>query len=87
LRHQIKVRLPQYLSAPHFILSTDLLWCVPSSLAYTLSHHYPLVLKPVPIALPDFEIALYWHERYHQDPGNRWLRDLIAQTYQPKVSA
>lgn len=84
LRHQIKVRLPQYLSAPHFILSTDLLWCVPSTLAHTLSHHYPLVIKPVPIELPDFEIALYWHERYHQDLGNRWLRELIVQTYQPK---
>jgi len=23
----------------------------------------------------------YWHERYHTDPGNRWLRNLFAQLY------
>jgi len=82
LRRQIKVRLPQYLSAPYFILSTDLLWCLPSTLANTLIQHYPLVIKPVPLKLPDSEIALYWHERYHKDPGNRWLRELIVQAHQ-----
>ncbi|MDX3895231.1 LysR family transcriptional regulator [Pusillimonas sp.] len=79
LRNQIRIRLPQYLSAPHFIMTTDLIWCAPATLAERLARHYPLVLKPVPISLPSFEIALYWHDRFHRDPANQWLRDLVAR--------
>lgn len=75
---KIRVRIPQYLSAPHFIVSTDYLWIAPEVLVEKLSCYYPLVAKPVPIDLPNFEVALYWHERYHKDPGNMWLRDFIA---------
>lgn len=28
-RGKIKVRLPQYLAAPHFIVGSDMLWTVP----------------------------------------------------------
>lgn len=77
-KHQITVRLPQYLSAPYFVTSSDLLWCAPVILARTLARHFPLVLKPLPIPLPDFEVSLYWHDRYHREPGNKWLRDFIV---------
>ena len=43
-----------------------------------LSTYYPLVTKTIPIGFPNFEVALYWHERFHKDPGNMWLRDFIA---------
>jgi len=79
LRNQIRIRLPQYLSAPHFILTSDLVWCAPATLAERLARYYPLVLKPVPLTLPDFEIALYWHDRFHQDTANQWLRNIVAE--------
>lgn len=82
LRNQIRIRLPQYLSAPHFILSSDLVWCAPATLAERLARYYPLVLKPVPISLPSFEIALYWHDRFHRDAANQWLRDTVAKACQ-----
>ncbi|HUH86482.1 MAG TPA: LysR family transcriptional regulator [Pusillimonas sp.] len=85
LRNQIRIRLPQYLSAPHFIMTSDLVWCAPSSLAERLARHYPLVLKPVPISLPTFEIALYWHDRFHQDSANQWLRDVVARASQESL--
>ncbi|HEY3537355.1 MAG TPA: LysR family transcriptional regulator [Trinickia sp.] len=77
-RHQIKVRLPQYLSAPHFVISSDLLWCAPAVLAETLATHFALTIKPIPFQLPGFEIGLYWHDRYHRDPANKWLREFIV---------
>jgi DNA-binding transcriptional LysR family regulator len=78
---RIRLRLPQYLSAPHFIVNSDLLWSVPALLAETLSKHYPLVVKPHPLELPEIEICVYWHERYHRDPANRWLRERIVQQF------
>ena len=80
-RNRIRVRLPQYLSAPHFIISSDLLWSVPAVLAETLAKHYPLVIKPHPLELPEIEVFLYWHDRYHRDPANKWLRDFVAQQF------
>lgn len=77
-RNRIRVRLPQYLAAPHFIVSSDLFWSVPAVLAETLAEHYPLVIKPHPLELPKIEICLYWHDRFHRDLGNKWLRDLIV---------
>lgn len=76
-KNRIRVRMQQYLSAPHFIISSDMLWSVPAVLAETLARHFPLVIKPHPLPLPSFEVALYWHDRYHQDPANRWLRELL----------
>ncbi|MES2415523.1 MAG: LysR family transcriptional regulator [Pseudomonadota bacterium] len=77
-KNRIRIRLPQYLSAPHFVTASDLLWTVPAVLAQTLAKHYPLVIKPLPIVLPDFEVALYWHDRFHRDPASQWMRDFIA---------
>ncbi|MFS8977891.1 LysR family transcriptional regulator [Cupriavidus necator] len=77
-RHQIRMRLPQYLSAPHFIIASDLLWCAPAILVKTLMPHFALITKPMPLQLPDFDIGIYWHDRYHRDPGNKWLRDFIV---------
>lgn len=77
-RHQIKVRIPQYLSAPHFIIASDMLWCAPAILAKTLTSHFGLISRPIPLQLPEFDIGIYWHDRYHRDPGNKWLRDFIV---------
>lgn len=85
LRNQIRIRLPQYLSAPYFIMTSDLLWCAPSALAERLARYYPLVMRPLPLALPAFEIALYWHDRFHRDSANQWLRDIVARACQKSL--
>jgi len=77
-RHNIGVRIPQYLSAPHLLLESDMLWVVPSVLGKTLSRFFPLLLKPLPLVLPEFDIALYWHDRFHRDPQNKWFREMVA---------
>jgi DNA-binding transcriptional LysR family regulator len=81
LRNRIKVRLPQYLSAPHLIVESDLLWVVPSILAERLAKNFPLVIKPAPLTLGSFEIGLYWHDRFHRDVANKWLRDFIGEQF------
>ncbi|WP_089398621.1 LysR family transcriptional regulator [Noviherbaspirillum humi] len=78
-KSQIKLRLPQYLSSPHFLMTSDMVWCAPEALANTLAGYYPLAIKPMPIRLPEFEIALYWHDRFHSDRANQWLRDFIVE--------
>ena len=80
-RDRIKVRIPQYLSAPHCLLASDLVWIAPEILASTLSRYFPLTYRPEPFGLDPFEIALYWHDRYHHDPANRWFRSMIIDLF------
>jgi len=63
------------------VIDSDLLWSVPAVLAETLLAHYPLIIRPHPLPLPEFEICLYWHDRYHRDPANKWFRDFVAQQF------
>ena len=34
-----------------------------------------------PIPIPTFTVKQHWHSRYHNDPGNRWLRELCASLF------
>lgn len=34
-----------------------------------------------PVALPAYDVVLYWHDRYHRDPPNQWLRGVIADAF------
>jgi hypothetical protein len=26
-------------------------------------------------------VRLHWHQRFHQDPANRWLREVMTDLY------
>ncbi len=32
-----------------------------------------------PVKLPASDINLHWHERFHHDPGHRWMRSVITR--------
>jgi hypothetical protein len=39
-----------------------------------------LLVKP-PLELPVIDISQYWHERYHKDAGNQWLRGVFRMLF------
>lgn len=82
-RH-IALRVPNYLGVAFVIEQTDMLVTIPERLAQVLIGRGRFKIFPVPFNLPDYAVKQHWHERYHHDPGNRWLRgvisDLLAET-------
>ncbi|MFJ3681333.1 LysR family transcriptional regulator [Pseudomonas sp. NPDC090208] len=78
-RDCIRMRVPHYLSGPHLLLETDMIWTLPCALGRTLAAYYPLQIRPMPLPIPSFEIDLYWHDRFHRDPQNKWLRETIGE--------
>ncbi len=52
---------------------------VPGRLAAHYARLVPLVIHPLPIAFPPFDVSLYWHERDHRDPAHQWFRERFAQ--------
>jgi hypothetical protein len=56
---------------------TDLIATVPRNLATTFVKSWKLRLVQPPFQFPSFDVTQYWHQRYDQEPGNVWLRNLL----------
>jgi DNA-binding transcriptional LysR family regulator len=73
----ITVRVPGFAAAAMVAKHTDAVVTLPSPLAVLLAKELDLQLVKPPIRLPEFEISQYWHERFHRDPANQWLRSTM----------
>jgi len=82
-QERIMLRLSSFNSAVVIAAQTGGVATVPRKVAGLFAEQLNLATFPPPISLPTFDIAQYWHERYHRDPGHRWLRtvsfDLFAK--------
>jgi DNA-binding transcriptional LysR family regulator len=78
---RIAVRVPSFLAAPMIVAQSDCVLTVPRRVAAAFARPLGLRVLPPPLALPPFIVRQYWHERFHRDPANRWLRALVAQLF------
>ncbi|NWE77777.1 hypothetical protein [Pseudomonas yamanorum] len=81
----IHLRIAQSLAAPHILLTTNLIGVAPEALAKSFEKHLPICIRPLPLDIPTFEIAMYWHDRYHRDPENKWLRETVGRALKESV--
>jgi hypothetical protein len=79
LEHRIVLQVQNFLVLPNIVATTDLLAIVPHSVGSQLSRYNDIKLLPVPIPIPPFDIKQCWHERFHDDAGNRWLRQQFVE--------
>jgi|JI10StandDraft_1071094.scaffolds.fasta_scaffold75307_2 DNA-binding transcriptional LysR family regulator len=77
----IRLRCQHYLSACHVLMNTDWLLTMPEGYARDLAQLLPLSLIPFPAELPVIELVLYWHQRLHDVPAHRWLREQIVEAW------
>ena len=61
------------------LTQTDLIATIPARLARAMVQFANIRVLPPPIALPKIRVWLYWHERFHREPANEWLRNLYVQ--------
>ncbi|QEI08379.1 LysR family transcriptional regulator [Pigmentiphaga aceris] len=81
IRSDAAMQVPSLLSAPLIVADSDLVATVPRRLAERMSAALGLGFIKPPIRLPLLHTNSFWHRRFHQDPGNRWLRALISSTF------
>jgi DNA-binding transcriptional LysR family regulator len=81
---RVLLRLSSFIAATIVASRTDGVATVPENVAMHLAEQLGLATFRPSIPLSQFEIAQYWHERCHRDPGHRWLRaasfDLFAKS-------
>ena len=70
------------------VATSNLLLTAPTRLAQSMTHgRADLRMKPTPFAIQPFLICQQWHERFHQDSGNRWLRQLMFELFHEPSTA
>jgi DNA-binding transcriptional LysR family regulator len=74
---RIAAAVPHFLVVPHLIASSDLIATLATRVANTFADALDLVTMPPPLSLPKFQMAVAWHERSHDDPPHRWLREQL----------
>jgi DNA-binding transcriptional LysR family regulator len=80
-RRRIALQLPHYMVAPFVLAQTDLIAVLPEPLSAAFLRLGLLAVVPVPFPVSPVVIRQFWHPRSDLDPGNQWLRRVIADLF------
>src|SRR5690606_23624789 len=84
----IVCRVPTFVTAAFAASKTDAIVTLPEGLASMFAEPLGLKLLPPPVKVPKIEVYQYWHERFHREPGNQWIRALFLELFaEPRANA
>ncbi len=78
---RVRLTVPHFVAIGHILRSTPMIATVPERLAQSIAEPFGLVWRTHPVSLPQIAINSFWHARFHRDPGNRWLRGLLFDSF------
>jgi DNA-binding transcriptional LysR family regulator len=81
IERNVVAHLSSFLGVARIVARTELVVIVPRVLGEVLSTQEPVKLIEPPFALPSYAVKQHWHERFHADAGNVWLRRTMAQLF------
>jgi DNA-binding transcriptional LysR family regulator len=76
-----RFRVPHFTAVPYIVSASELVVTVPQKLAERAALPFGLHWIVPPLELPELQTKLFWHRRFNQDPGNQWLRALVAEVF------
>jgi DNA-binding transcriptional LysR family regulator len=85
-RHGLKadhaLRVPHFMVIPMIVAGTDRIVTVPSRVAKAFATLMRIRIHALPVRIPSFDVSLFWHPRFADDPGVRWMRALMIELFQ-----
>lgn len=66
-----------FASTPALVVGTERIATVHSRLARQATRNLPLVIREVPLAMPEMQQVMQWHRYRTRDPGIEWLRGVF----------
>ncbi|MDP9928601.1 DNA-binding transcriptional LysR family regulator [Variovorax paradoxus] len=86
-RRRVVLTAAHSLGLTSIVATSGLLLTAPARLAKAMvATRADLRSVDAPFEVRPFEIRQQWHERFHQDSGNRWLRELIFGLFHERSS-
>lgn len=81
IMRNVVLRVPHFVALGHILQDTDLVATVPQKYAESCLEPFDLIAVDHPVRLPETGIYAFWHDRFHKDAANHWLRNLIAAEF------
>ncbi|WP_028998815.1 LysR family transcriptional regulator [Azohydromonas australica] len=81
VQRRVALSLPTLPGVANLLANTDLIATVPERVAQMLVRIANVKALNPPFEFPTFSIKQHWHERFQQDPANRWLRSTVADLF------
>ena len=80
-RENVVCQVPIFISAAVLVKHTDAIATLPLSVVSVLAEDLDLQIIKPPIRFPSIDIFQYWHERFHRDPGSKWIRSIFRTLF------
>lgn len=77
----VDLRIPHFTSIPYLVMDSDFVVTLPRVVSQSFARYHRLRTVDLPFKPPTFELKQHWHTRYHRDPANQWLRELVHNTF------
>lgn len=81
VQRRVAVRLAHAVGMSAMVSATDHLVVIPHRIALACARLIPVRILELPIEIPRFQVGQFWHDRFHADPGNQWLRGVFRRLY------
>jgi DNA-binding transcriptional LysR family regulator len=81
IARRIVLKVPSFLGVARIVAQTECIATVPQRFGSAMVRQENVKMLPPPVKLPDFSVKQHWHERFHADPANQWLRKMVAQLF------
>jgi DNA-binding transcriptional LysR family regulator len=79
VQRKVALLLPSFLGLASIVAQTELISTVPSHYGAVLQAQGNIRALSLPHPLPDYDVKQHWHQRYHSDSGNVWLRRTVGE--------
>lgn len=78
---QVVLTVPHFVAVGHILQHSDMVATLPERLAQALVGPFGLTYVKHPATLPEIAINMFWHAKYHKDPANEWLRNMVFRLH------
>jgi DNA-binding transcriptional LysR family regulator len=87
LQRRVAVESPYFGLIPYMLTQSDLVLTTGRQFLRFYEKTLPLKIFTVPVKFPPMRFYQLWHERVHQSPEHKWLRDQISAAARALVQA
>lgn len=82
LDDRLRLVTEHFMVLPSIVRATDLAVVMPRNIARNFAEEGGYAIVEPEFPLRDFFVGLHWSRRFESDPGNAWLRGVIAELFQ-----
>ncbi|MFM2400251.1 MAG: hypothetical protein RL341_2408 [Pseudomonadota bacterium] len=76
-QRRILLTVNQFFTAGRVVAQTDLLTVLPETFFEVTGYSGELVMRPLPFAISDVHVDVFWHRRNDRVPAQQWLREVM----------